>query len=94
MEAAMLYKVQLVATVDMPLTVRLPEDMQAGMVATVVMEDISNRLTVKLSLKSPPTWSCLQLTLKLLHMANNSSSMLTSTSEVLKLQPKRSYKFL
>ena len=87
MEAAMLYKVQLLGTVDMLLTVLvlllLLEDMPPDMVATVVMEDISNRLT--LSLKSPPTWSCLQLTLKLLHMASNSSSMLTSSSELLKL---------
>ena len=79
--AATLHMVQLL--VDMLLTV-LPLDM----VATVVMEDISNRLLTfnKLSLKLPPTWSCLQLTLRLLHMAINSSSMFTNNSELLKLQ--------
>ena len=87
-EAAMLHMVQLLAgTVDMLLMVLLLEDMPLDMVATVAMEDISNRLTFKLSLKSPLTWSCLQLTLRLLHMASNSSSMLTNTSELLALEP-------
>jgi hypothetical protein len=87
-EAAMLHMVQLLAgTVDMLLTVLLLEDMPLDMVATVAMEDISNRLTFKLSLKSQLTWSCLQLILRLLHMASNSSSMLTNTSELLALEP-------
>ena len=87
-EVAMLHMVQLLAgTVDMLLTVLRLEDMPPDMVATVAMEDISNRLTFKLSLKLQLTWSCLQLTLRLLHMASNSSSMLTNTSELLALEP-------
>ena len=86
--AATLHMVRLLAvTVGMLLMVLLLEDMLPDMVATVAMEDISNRLTFKLSLKSPLTWSCLQLTLRLLHMASNSSSMLTNTSELLELEP-------
>jgi hypothetical protein len=84
MEAATLHMVLLLAaTVDMLLMVLLLEDMPPDMVATVAMEDISNRLTFKLSLKLPPTWSCQHLTLRLLHMANNSSSMFTNNSELL-----------